>query len=117
LTGFRTHGKQDTSGMPCRASSEWEVADQVSELFRTTARGKEFQVLHALADARGLLVNVDDAYERLATLLPDRRLSQQILILSKQNPAQFGRAIQQVRIIASLHAILLCRENVYPSPA
>jgi hypothetical protein len=87
--------------------------DPIGELLRSAGLGDQLEFVNAFADPKLALVQINDAHERLAAYLPSYGLSDQVFVLSEEQPAKGRGTIQQRRIQQARRSVFLCGENVY----
>ena len=76
----------------------------------------ELQIVDQLPDGRTKLVRVNNPRKMPASGVPSRCKHEKIFILSKDNPAQVGCALEQLVVWRMIVAIILRYKNIHTSP-
>lgn len=60
-----------------------------------------------------LLVGVDNPAKKLTDLLASRCFGQQVVILGKEDTAEFGGTIEQIGVVDHVGMIFIRRDNIH----
>ena len=97
--------------------SQWEENDRVVQFLRARSFADELEIGNNLSDGHPKLMGINDAGEMAAGLLPAVGHLQEVVVLGKDNAAQFSRPLQQLLVWHRRSPVFTGGQNVDSPPS